>query len=128
MTPKRALIINALVQIAGGVWGYFGSDPPAPTSIVPAIFAVVFLVCVPLFQSGVRPALVLLPILHGLLFLAIAGYIVSAARSLDWLSVGRNAVMAVSCIWALVVLARSFGLSWRRLIARTQPASSTPAE
>ena len=37
MKPHIANLVNAIVLIAMGLWGYFGSDTPSPTALIPAI-------------------------------------------------------------------------------------------
>jgi len=44
MNAANANLLNALVLVAMGAWGYFGSDSPSPTALIPVAFGAILFV------------------------------------------------------------------------------------
>lgn len=43
MKPSAANLLNAVVLIGMGLWGYFGSASPSKTALIPVVAGVIFL-------------------------------------------------------------------------------------
>ncbi|MEO1878882.1 MAG: hypothetical protein ABGX40_02790 [Methylococcales bacterium] len=50
MKPHIVSLLNAIVLISFGAWGYFGSESPSPTALIPVAIGVVLL----LLNQGVK--------------------------------------------------------------------------
>lgn len=108
------IFVGACFLLIGlGIWGYFNGEMPTPTSIVPAIFAVVFLIATPLLKKGIRTAVLLVPVLTWLLLFAVIGYIVDSAIEQDWKGLGRNIAMLLLCVVIIWIL-------WKPFLAETK--------
>ena len=45
MKPHVANLLNAVVLIAMGLWGYLGSETPSNTALIPVVAGVILLIC-----------------------------------------------------------------------------------
>jgi hypothetical protein len=108
MNATKANLLNSIILIAVGGWGYFDGDGKSMTALIPVIFGVVLLLC----NNGVKnqnkviahvAVLVTLVCLVGL-FMPLKGAI---GRGND-LAVGRVSAMIVSSLIALVFFIKSF--------------------
>jgi len=52
MKPANANFWNALMLIGMGMWGYFGSEDPSFTALIPSIGGVLLLIMSPGIRSG----------------------------------------------------------------------------
>lgn len=108
LQPLSILLLTSVVLIALGVWGYFTGDPPTPTSLMPPIFGLVFLIALPLLHKQVRHSKILIPVLIFLLIPPIIGYIVNTIVNQDWLALARNIVMLMFCCWSFWALSKPY--------------------
>lgn len=118
MKAHTVSLINALILITFGLWGYFGSLTPSITSLIPVFVGLILLV----FFKGIRKenkiiahiaVLLTLIILIGL-FKPLNG----ALERSDTAAVVRLVIMILSTIVALVFFIKSF-IDARK--ARNQP-------
>jgi hypothetical protein len=121
------MVIVCFLLIGLGVWGYFDGIMPTPTSIVPAIFAVVFLITTPLLKKEICSAVLLVSVLAWLLSFAVIGYIVSSVGEQNWIGLGRNIAMLLLCIaiiWVLwkpfLAFAKNIKMPFRKKMEREQ--------
>lgn len=70
--PYQVNLINALVLLAGGLWGYFHPEAQRSYELIPVAFGLVFLGATPLFRTGNRIATYLVGGLTILLIFALA--------------------------------------------------------
>ena len=47
MKPYQALVANGIVITLLGLWGYFASQNPSPTALIPVVFGLLFLSAAP---------------------------------------------------------------------------------
>jgi hypothetical protein len=108
MKAHTASLINAVILVLFGLWGYFGSENPSFTALIPVAVGVVLLV----LNRGVKvenkvvahiAVLLTLLILIGL-FKPLQGALVRGDTS----AVVRTVTMIASTILAMIYFIRSF--------------------
>jgi hypothetical protein len=101
-------LVNAVILIVLGLWGYLGSESPSPTALIPVGFGVAFV----LLHRGLRrenkSAAHVVVVLTLLLAVAFIMPIRGALGRGDTAGVVRTAVMLAGCLFALVVYVRNF--------------------
>ena len=108
MNAHTASLINSLILIAMGLWGYFGSESPSFTALIPVVFGVALL----LMNNGIKKenkiiahiAVVLTLLVAIALFMPLKG----AFERSDNAAIVRVALMEASSIYALIFFIKSF--------------------
>jgi len=108
MKPYLASIINAIVLVLLGLWGYLGSQDPSLTALIPVAAGVVLL----LLNSGLRresrTVAHIAVVLTFLILLALIKPLAGAIERSDTAAMVRVLLMMASSILALVFFIRSF--------------------
>lgn len=108
MKAHTASLLNAFLLIALSSWGYFTSNSPSATALIPAFIGVVLL----LLNRGIQKENKIIAHVAVLLTLLILfGLIKPLMGSLNrgnYMAVARVALMLVSTLVALVFFVRSF--------------------
>ncbi|MDG2371313.1 MAG: hypothetical protein P8L83_01735 [Flavobacteriaceae bacterium] len=108
MKPYIASLINAIILISMGAWGYFDSDPRAVTALIPVIIGFILL----LVNSGVKNENKLFAHVAVLLTLIILlGLIKPLTGSIEKqnsLAIFRVIIMILSSGWALKTFIKNF--------------------
>ncbi|MEZ4888888.1 MAG: hypothetical protein R3E32_29450 [Chitinophagales bacterium] len=108
MKAHTASLINAVLLIVLGAWGYFGSATPSPTALIPVIFGVILVA----MNSGVKKENKIIAHLAVLLTLLILFGLVKPLMGAmdrdDAMAIVRVGVMILSTIVALVYFIKSF--------------------
>jgi hypothetical protein len=103
-----ASLINALILIGFGLWGYLGSETPSKTALIPVIFGALILA----LYKGVKKENKIVAHIAVLLTLLILGGLVkpltAAIGREDPMAIMRVAVMIVSTLVALICFIKSF--------------------
>lgn len=108
MKAHTVSLVNAITLVVLGGWGYFSSETPSPTALIPVIAGIILLV----LNNGVKKenkvvahiaVVVTLIILLGL-FMPLRGAI---GRS-DTTAIIRVAIMIITTILAMVYFVKSF--------------------
>ncbi len=108
LNAASASLINAVVLVALGLWGYFASESPSPTAFIPVVFGAILLA----LNRGVAKenkaiahvaVIVTLLILIGL-FMPLRG----AMNRSDTGAIVRVVIMMLSTVLAMVFFVRSF--------------------
>lgn len=108
MKAHVASLINAILLIVLGAWGYFASETPSTTALIPVIIGAVLLV----LNGGIKKenkviahiaVLLTLLILLGLV-MPLRGAIARA----DTAAIARVVIMILSTIMAMVYFVKSF--------------------
>lgn len=108
MTPGNISLLNALILISVGAWGYFGSESPSPTALIPVGFGVVILLLNPGVRKHNKAIAHVAVLLTLLILLGLAMPMKGAIERGDNLAIGRVALMIISTIFAMVVFIKSF--------------------
>ena len=109
MKPHTANLLNAIVLIGMGAWGYFGSITPSKTALIPVFIGVLLLV----LQNGVRNEnkiiahIVVVLTLLGLIGIAMKPF-PSALSDGDSMAILRTGAMLASSALALIVFIMAF--------------------
>ncbi|MEM1259143.1 MAG: hypothetical protein AAGC45_09790 [Bacteroidota bacterium] len=108
MKAHSASLLNAILLIGLSAWGYFSSETPSMTALIPAIIGVILLAC----NSGVKNEnKVIAHIAVVLTLIVLMGLIKPLTGALerdDSAAVARVVVMMISTVVALVFFIRSF--------------------
>lgn len=108
MKPYVANIINALVLIVMGGWGYLGSEDPSPTALIPVAFGVIFLAVTPLFKKDNKVVAHIVVLLTVVLIAALVMPLKGALERGDSTAAMRVGIMIVSCAFAMLWYVKSF--------------------
>ncbi len=108
MTAHLASLINALLLVGLGLWGYLGSDNPSMTALIPVVIGGILL----LLNSGVKKEnKVIAHIAVVLTLLILIGLIkpmMGAMDRGDTMATARVGIMILSTIVAMVYFIKSF--------------------
>jgi hypothetical protein len=108
MKPFQANLLNAIVLIALGAWGYFGSENPSTTALIPVAFGLIFLLSTPTFRKGNRVVVHIIVLLTLLLVIALFRPLTSALDKDNTMAVVRVAIMMATSLLALGIFIKSF--------------------
>lgn len=108
MKPHTASLINAVTLIALSLWGYFSSETPSMTALIPTVIGVILL----LINKGVKAENKMIAHIAVLLTLIILLGLVQAftgamGRS-DSAAMARVGVMILTTIMAMIFFVKSF--------------------
>ena len=108
MKASTASLLNAIILISMGLWGYFESESKAITALIPVIIGIILL----LVNKGVKnenKALAHVAVL--LTFLILLGLIkplMGAFERENAYAIIRVLLMIISSLWAMISLIKSF--------------------
>ena len=108
MKPFQANLLNAIILIVMGLWGYFGSETPSPTSLIPVAFGVVFALVTAPFKKENKIVAHVVVLLTFLLIIALFMPLSGAIERDDSLGIFRVGLMIASSIFAMVIFIKSF--------------------
>jgi hypothetical protein len=106
--PATISLLNAIILIGLGVWGYFGSETPSPTAMIPVIFGALLMVLNPGVRSHNKVVAHIAVVLTLLILFGLAMPLKGALGRSDTGAIARVAVMMASTVLALVVFINSF--------------------
>jgi hypothetical protein len=108
MKAHIASLINSVVLVGFGLWGYLGSETPSKTALIPVVFGVVLLS----LYKGVKSENKIVAHIAVFLTLLILGGLVkplvAAFGREDGMAIMRVSVMLVTTVVALVFFIKSF--------------------
>lgn len=117
MKAHTASLINAVTLVVLGLWGYFGSETPSRTALIPVVFGVGMLG----LYGGIRKEDKIIAHVAVLLTLLILGGLVMPLKGAlgrsDGAAILRVGVMLSTTVLALVFFIKSF-VDVRRARAR----------
>lgn len=108
MKPYIANIINAIVLIAMGSWGYLGSEDPSPTALIPVAFGIVFLAVTPLFKKDNKVVAHIVVLLTLVLIISLIMPLKGALGRDDSSAAIRVGLMIVTSVIAMFTYIKSF--------------------
>tara|TARA_B100000902_G_C27173438_1_gene845062 strand:- start:440 stop:784 length:345 start_codon:yes stop_codon:yes gene_type:complete len=108
MNATKANLLNSVILIAVGSWGYFDGDGKSMTALIPVIFGVVLLLC----NNGVKNQnKVIAHIAVLATFVCLVGLFMPLNGAIERgndVAVGRVSAMIASSVIALIFFIRSF--------------------
>lgn len=108
MKPYLANLINAIVLILLGLWGYFGSETPSLTAFIPVVTGLILLIITPGFKKGNRVIAHIAVVLTLVIFIALIKPLSGAIERLDNAAIIHVVIMMVSSLFALALFIKSF--------------------
>jgi len=108
MNPALISLINGVVLIAFGLWGYFGSDDPSPTAFIPVAFGAVLLTLNPGVWKKNKVVAHIAVVFTLLILLGLAMPLRGAISREDSAAIFRVAAMLVITLVAMVAFVKSF--------------------
>ncbi len=108
MKPFQINLINGIVLIAMGLWGYLGSADPSPTALIPVGFGAIFLIATPLFKRGNKVVVHIIVLLTLLLIIALFMPLKGRIAAEDSIGIIRVASMVAVSVVAMVIYIKSF--------------------
>ncbi len=108
MKPYVINLINAIILIAMGAWGYWGSDTPSKTALIPVFFGIVLFIVTPQFRKGNRVIAHIAVVLTLFIFIALFKPFTGAMGRNDTMATGRVVIMMASSLLALIIFIKSF--------------------
>ena len=108
MNATKANLLNSVILIAVGSWGYFDGDGKSMTALIPVIFGVVLLLC----NNGVKNQnKVIAHIAVLATFVCLVGLFMPLNGAIERgndVAVGRVSAMIASSLIALIFFIKSF--------------------
>ena len=108
MKPHIANFLNALVLIILGTWGYFASDNPSFTALIPVVFGVILIMLTNGIRKENKVIAHLAVILTLLIFIGLIKPITGALAREDMSAVIRVIAMMTTSIIAMILFIKSF--------------------
>ena len=109
MKPFQINLINGIVLIAMGLWGYFSAGEDAsPTAFIPVAFGALFLIATPLFKKGNKVIVHIIVLLTFLLIFALFMPFKGRMEAEDTIGMARVGLMILTSIVAMVIYVKSF--------------------
>ena len=108
MKAHTASLINAITLIALGAWGYFGSETPSATALIPPIVGVILLLCNPGVKSENKVIAHVAVLLTLVILIGLVMPLKGAIGRDDTPALIRVIVMMATTVFAMVYFVRSF--------------------
>ena len=108
MNAYLANLINALVLVALGTWGYLGSEAPSMTALIPVGIGAILLVCSPGVKKENKVIAHLAVVLTVLILFGLIKPLTGAIGKSDTAAILRVVVMMGTAVLSLVYFVRSF--------------------
>jgi hypothetical protein len=106
--PYVASLINGIVCLLMGFIGYFMSENPSPTALIPAGFGLIFLIATPAMSKNNKVVAHIVVVLTFLLLLSLIMPLKGAFGRDNMGAVARIVAMMVTCIVAMIAFMKSF--------------------
>lgn len=108
MNAATVSLLNAILLIVLGLWGYLGSDSPSFTALIPVVFGVILAACNPGVRKENKVVAHIAVVATLLICLGLVMPLRGALGRGDMLAVTRVVLMLLSSIAALVAFIQSF--------------------
>lgn len=108
MNAGNANLINAVVLVAMGMWGYLGSDDPSPTALIPVGFGVALFVMTNFVRNHHKVVSHIAVVLTLLILIALVMPFKAAMGRSDSMAMMRTGAMMLTSLIAMVAFIKSF--------------------
>ncbi|MCD0461466.1 hypothetical protein [Roseiconus lacunae] len=116
-------LLNAIVLVVLGLWGYFGSETPSATALIPVVFGGILLLCNPGVRSKNKAIAHIAVLVTLLILLGLAMPLKGAIGRGDTMAILRVVVMLATTAWALYAFIQSFIAVRKQKAAEVTPAA-----
>ncbi|MBK6622979.1 MAG: hypothetical protein IPH04_01965 [Saprospirales bacterium] len=113
MKPYQITLINAIVLLAIGLWGYLHPGAQRSFALIPVAFGLLFLTTTPLFRSGNLLVAYMVSTLTLLLVTALAISLVEALQYREFGNIFRLSLMSISSAIAVGIYFKAYLLQQR---------------
>ena len=120
MKPYQSNLLNAIVLIVMGLWGYLASETPSNTALIPVAFGVVFALVTPPFKKENKVVAHIVVLLTFLLIISLFMPLNGAIGRGDNVAIFRVGLMILTSVYAFYTFIKSF-IDARK--ARTESAN-----
>ncbi len=108
MKPYISSLINAILLIALGAWGYFSSPSPSLTALLPVAFGTIIIVLNPGLKKENKAIAHVVVLLTFIILLGLFMPLKGALSREDAYAVARVSIMLAATLWAMVTFIKSF--------------------
>lgn len=108
MNAANANLINAVVLVAMGAWGYFGSDSPSPTALIPVAFGTVLFVMTNSIRDHNKVVAHIAVVLTLLIMIALIKPFNAALGRSDNMAAFRVGLMVLTSFVSFIFFIKSF--------------------
>ncbi|MEM6671908.1 MAG: hypothetical protein AAF726_03640 [Planctomycetota bacterium] len=122
MTAHTASLLNAILLVSLSGWGYFTSETPSPTALIPAIIGVLLLLMNPGVKRHNKAIAHVAVLLTLIVLLGLVMPLRGAMERDDSAALIRVAVMMASTVIAMIFFVKSFIDARRAREAGESPA------
>ena len=108
MKPHTASLINAIALVGLGAWGYFSSDNPSMTALIPVIFGVLILAMNKGLKAENKVISHIAVLLTLLILIGLVRPLMGAFDRGSTMAILRVSIMMITCVLAIVYFIKSF--------------------
>ncbi len=108
MKPFIANLINAIILIALSSWGYFTSETPSMTALIPTFIGVVLLICTPGVKNENKVIAHVAVLLTFVVLVGLIKPLLGALEREDTAATIRVCIMILSTVIAMITFIRNF--------------------
>ena len=124
MKPHITSFTNAVILIILSSWGYFSSDTPSITALIPAFIGIILLVCNASIKRENKAIAHIAVVLTLLILIGLIKPLTGAINRNDPTAIIRVCIMLISTLVALISFIRSFIKARKNRQAREENAIS----
>ncbi len=108
MKPHIVSLLNAIVLISIGTWGYIGSESPSVTALIPVAFGVILLLLNPWLKKENKIIAHIVVLLTFVILMGLFKPLMGAIDRDSTISIVRVSVMMLFTVIALITFIRNF--------------------
>jgi len=108
MKAHTASLINAVILISFSAWGYFTSDTPSMTALIPLVIGVILLICNPGIRKENKIIAHIAVVLTLLVLIGLIKPLTGAMERGDSAAIFRVVIMLLSTLLATAYFIKSF--------------------
>lgn len=104
MKAHTANLINGIILVLVGLWGYFASETPSPTALIAPAFGLIFILATPMVKKENKVVAHIVVLLTLLLIIAL----IMPLMAREGIAQIRIIIMILSSVMAMVYFIKSF--------------------
>jgi hypothetical protein len=108
MKAHTASLINAIILISFSAWGYFTSDTPSMTALIPMAIGIILLICNPGVRKENKVIAHIAVVLTLVVLIGLIKPLHGAMGRGDSVAIFRVVIMILSTLLAMVYFVKSF--------------------
>jgi len=108
MKPYQITVVNSISLIVMGLWGYFGSQNPSFTSLIPVFAGIILIVLTRGIKNANKTIAHISVIFTLLVLIALIKPLSGSLSRNDHAAIARVIVMMITCVLSLVIYIKSF--------------------